>query len=54
MCLYLEQDSASAAEDTPSSDPAQGAGDLKNESQLPSSEQREKKSKKKKAGEKVY
>uniref|UniRef100_A0A8C5RCE4 Ankyrin repeat domain 6 n=1 Tax=Laticauda laticaudata TaxID=8630 RepID=A0A8C5RCE4_LATLA len=44
---------ASAAEDTHSSDPAQGRGDLKNESQLPLSEQREKKGKKKKLGEKV-
>ncbi|KAM3854547.1 ankyrin repeat domain-containing protein 6 isoform 2-T3 [Vipera latastei] len=51
--VVQSKDSASAAEDTPSSDPAQGAGDLKNESQLPSSEQREKKSKKKKPGEKV-
>ncbi|XP_015672865.1 ankyrin repeat domain-containing protein 6 [Protobothrops mucrosquamatus] len=51
--VVQSKDSASAAEDTHSSDPAQGAGDLKNESQLPSSEQREKKSKKKKPGEKV-
>ncbi|XP_039199057.1 ankyrin repeat domain-containing protein 6 isoform X3 [Crotalus tigris] len=51
--VVQSKDSASAAEDTHSSDPAQGRGDLKNESQLPSSEQREKKSKKKKPGEKV-
>ncbi|XP_060545113.1 ankyrin repeat domain-containing protein 6 isoform X2 [Pantherophis guttatus] len=50
--VVQSKDSASAAEDTPSSDPAQGRGDLKNESQLPLSEQREK-SKKKKTGEKV-
>ncbi|XP_063168244.1 ankyrin repeat domain-containing protein 6 isoform X2 [Candoia aspera] len=45
--------SASAAEDTHSSDPVQGRGDLKNESQLPLLEQREKKSKREKPGEKV-
>uniref|UniRef100_A0A8C5RCC4 Ankyrin repeat domain 6 n=1 Tax=Laticauda laticaudata TaxID=8630 RepID=A0A8C5RCC4_LATLA len=51
--VVQSKDSASAAEDTHSSDPAQGRGDLKNESQLPLSEQREKKGKKKKLGEKV-
>ncbi|XP_032072631.1 ankyrin repeat domain-containing protein 6 isoform X2 [Thamnophis elegans] len=51
--VVQSKDSASAAEDTHSSDPAQGRGDLKNESQLPLSDQREKKSKKKKPGEKV-
>uniref|UniRef100_A0A8C6VEE3 Ankyrin repeat domain-containing protein 6 n=1 Tax=Naja naja TaxID=35670 RepID=A0A8C6VEE3_NAJNA len=51
--VVQSKDSASAAEDTHSSDPAQGRGDLKNESQLPLSEQREKKGKKKKPGEKV-
>ncbi|KAM6467057.1 ankyrin repeat domain-containing protein 6 isoform 2-T4 [Liasis olivaceus] len=51
--VVQSKDSASAAEDTHSSDPVPGRGDLKNESQLPLLEQREKKSKKKKPGEKV-
>lgn len=55
VCAFiLKQGSASAADDTHSSDQAlQGRGDMKEEAQLPLSELRGRKNKKKKPREKV-